>query len=97
MTAWMKLSIEALHMILCEEMTHAVTRKNVCFFQFLGHNVAINCSKLYQYKKTKWPGCELSIETLHMIICEEMTQLQGKTSAFFSFWIITSPQIARNS
>ena len=29
-----------------------------------------------------------------MILCEEMTRLQGKRSAFLSFWVIMSPYIA---
>ena len=29
----------------------SVTSKNVCFFQFLGHNVPINCSKLLGVRK----------------------------------------------
>ena len=32
------------HLILREEMTQSQAK--MCFFQFLGHNVAINCSKL---------------------------------------------------
>ena len=42
--------MEALHVILCEEMTQ-LQEKNVSFFQFFGHNVPINYSKLLDVSK----------------------------------------------
>ena len=42
--------MQVLHLILCEEMTQ-LQAKTSAFFQFLGHNVPINCSKLLGVRK----------------------------------------------
>ena len=34
---------------------------------------------------------KLSVEVLHLILCEEKAQSQAKTRTFFSFSVITSP------
>ena len=90
-------SIEALHMILCEKITQLQVKK-AAFFQFWGHNVPITCSEVLGVINETWsPSYKLSMEILHLILCEEKIQLQTKTSAFFSFGVMTSPYIAHSS
>ena len=55
-----------------------VTSKNVTFFQFLGHNVPINSSKLLGIEK-KWSPCaQLYLEVSYMFLWAESTELQSK-------------------
>ena len=55
------------------------TSKNVSFFQFLGHNVPINCSKLLGVKKKESsPRTQISLEVLYMPLCAELTKLGRK-------------------
>ena len=50
------------------------------------HNVPVNFSKFLGVKKRNEALYKsFSTEALHMILCEEMTPLQGKTFTFFSF------------
>ena len=53
MKPFIKAFNEVLHLILCKEMT--VTSKKSAFFQFLGHNVPINCLKLLRVEKQMKP------------------------------------------
>ena len=58
----------------------------------LGHNVLIYCSQLISVgRRNEALHKKLSVEVLHLILCEEKAQSQAKTRAFFSFWVITSP------
>ena len=48
-----------------------VTSKNGSFFQFLGHNVPINCSKLLGEKKEMKPLCTaLHRGIIHVCMCK---------------------------
>ena len=41
---------------------------------------------------------KLSVEVLHLILCEEKAQFTSENEQlFFSFWVITSPEIAQSS
>ena len=53
----------------------------------LGHKVLIYCSELIgEIRKNEARDEKLLIETLHLTLCEEMTLLEAKPSAFFQFW-----------
>ena len=71
--------MEVLHLIPCEEMT-TVTSKNVCFFQFLGHNVPITLLKALRCKEKRNQALEhsFSLEVLYMPLCAELTKLGRK-------------------
>ena len=56
-----------------------VTSKNGSFFQFWGHNVPINCSKLSGVRKKKLSPCaQLYLEVSYMFVCAKLTKLQSK-------------------
>ena len=74
----------------CTYRVH-IARLNHQIFMVFCHNVLINCSELLS---VEWKGrfqWVLSIEVLHLTLCEEMAQLQGKICIFFSLGVITSP------
>ena len=73
--------MQVLHFILCEEMTQ-LQAKTWAFFQFLGHNVPINCSKLLGVKQEMKPlrthCAQLYLEVSYMYLCSQLTKLQRK-------------------
>ena len=54
-------------------------------FDVFCHNVRINCSELVSVRMETKISMRASIEVLHLILCEEMTQLQRKICIFFQF------------
>ena len=53
----------------------------------LGHNVLIYCSQLISVgRRNEALHKKLSVELLHLILCEEKAQSQAKTRGFFEFF-----------
>ena len=54
----------------------------------LGHNVLIYCSQLISVgRRNEALHKKLSVEVLHLILCEEKPQSQAKRRAFFQFLV----------
>ena len=68
-----------------------IAQLNHQIVMFFGHNVLMNCSELVSVRMERKISMSFQLELLHLILCEEMTQIQGKNLLFFSFEVITSP------